>query len=205
MPLKKIILFIICTFNFGHFSAGSLLATHQTPESSACLSDKLALHLALSPDGKQALAELATIREVWLWDTASGKKLWTYPGNSPQITNLAFSPDGKYFVISELDKATVWDSATFEQIGVFPRPQQARYTDSIFLPDNKYILVSGAGESAQLWEIASQKLIHTFPGSATTYLSPDANYLLVQSQNELSWDLWNIWEGVKLQHSALYA
>jgi WD40 repeat protein len=63
--------------------------------------------------------------------------------------------------------------------------------------DNEHILVSGASEGVQLWEIKSQKLIHSLPGITTAYLSPNEQYILV-SQDETSWDLWNIWEGIKL-------
>ncbi len=185
--------------SFGYLSAGNVLAAYQTPDGSTCLSDNLALHLAISRDGKRALAEPADLNEVWLWDVQSGKKLWNYKNNHG-ITTLAFSPDGKYFLMSDLDKVIVWDSVTFEQIALLPRPQRTyRYfTHAVFLADSKYILVSGESEGVQLWEIKSQKLIHSFPGITVAYLSPNEQFILV-SQDKTSWDLWNIWEGRKLQ------
>ncbi|MBA3867581.1 MAG: hypothetical protein H0X30_00350 [Anaerolineae bacterium] len=191
----------LAPISFEYLNASNVLAAYQTPDRSTCLADNLALHLAISPDGERALAEPADLNEVWLWDVQSGKKLWSYKNIEAvysNITTLAFSPDGKYFLMSNLDKAIVWDSVTFDQIAVFSRPQRTdRFTHAVFLADSKYILVSGDSRGVQLWEIKSQKLIHSFPGITTAYLSPNEQYILV-SQDETSWDLWDIWEGIKL-------
>ncbi|MCA0456228.1 MAG: hypothetical protein LCI00_19775 [Chloroflexi bacterium] len=193
--MRRLILLVVLfsSLVFSHAAA-------QTPDTSDCLSGKLALHLAISPDGKQALSEPADLNEVWLWDVQSGKKIWSYQNNEDvysNITTLAFSPNGKYFLMANSDKAIVWDRVTFEQVGVFPRLQRAYYTDADFLMDSEYLLVSGASEGVQLWEIKSQKLIHSFPGVTVAYLSPNEQYILV-SQDEMSWDLWNIREGIKI-------
>lgn len=196
---KYIIIFFV--FMLTYFNVGTILSVGPISVVSDCLSDQLAQHLAISPAGNLALAVFANTDEVWLWDTASGKNIWSYKNEDEEpllITSVAFSSDGKYFLMSDLDKAVVWDSLTFTQVGVFPRPRRA-YDQiiGVFTPDNKHIIVSGALDGVQIWDVFSQKLIHQFPGVTPAILSPDANYLLV-SQDEMSWDLWNIREGVKI-------
>ncbi len=205
--LSVIIVLIILAHAIGIANAKYDLRTVQTPQASNCLSKTFILDLALSPDGKKLLAVPEKIHAVWLWDIENGKKIWSYrneEASASEITSIAFSPNGKYFLISDLDRAIVWDSTTFAQIGIFPRPKRMyTYTKAIFLPDSEHILVSGDSDGVQLWEIASQKLIRSFPGVTRAILSPDGNHILVipnYDKNQTTWDLWNIWEGRRLHN-----
>ena len=71
-----------------------------------------------SPDGSLILsaADDFTFR---LWDTASGRLLYTLQGDSPYRTARAFSPDGR-LVLCAADDHTLhlWDVATGETVHV---------------------------------------------------------------------------------------
>jgi len=200
---KTIFALILLSLPFGYLRSGYNLGIADYYQKADCLSETFIDDLALSPDGKELLAITTKIHAVWLWDTENGKELWNYrneEADSSEITSIAFSPNGKYFLISDLDRAIVWDSFTFAQVGIFPRPKRtSRFTEAVFLPDSEHILVSGASDGVQLWEIASQKLVRSFPGVTRAILSPDGNYILVGSNYD-SWDLWDIKKGIRLHN-----
>src|SRR5438045_866429 len=61
---------------------------------------------AISPDGARiASASVAkvtrdeSITTVCLWDTDTGRRLWTVPAGRHPITGLTFSPDGKRLAV----------------------------------------------------------------------------------------------------------
>jgi WD40 repeat protein len=88
------------------------------------------IKVAFSPDGKTvaeggtaprpswwyALSEPrgspATTSEVTLWNTATGKRMWSTQGEAGPITSMAFSPDGSMLGFSDMDFVYLLDAHT---------------------------------------------------------------------------------------------
>ncbi len=111
--------------------------------------------VAFAPDGK-TLAAAYDGGEVRLWDTASGKELWTLPNPGGP---LAFSPDGKTLAAAAVpsfgsfDDKTIrlYDALDGKEIHAF-RGHQGAVRSLAFAPDGKS-LASGSDDTTLLiWD-----------------------------------------------------
>lgn len=121
--------------------------------------------IAYSPDGNQIAT--GDVRDIHLWDTATGRKIRTLPGfdggkdfDKRQgmivgIFNLAFSPDGKVLAVSEGNvRVSLWDVASGERRGQL----EASGMDALaFLPDGQRVL-SAAGGVVRLCDLSGKEL-----------------------------------------------
>ena len=65
---------------------------------------------AFSPDGRR-LATASFDRSIKLWDTATGRDVFTVRGHTAGVVSLVFSPDGNRLVSGGIDHtARVWDA-----------------------------------------------------------------------------------------------
>ncbi len=99
-------------------SAGTLLRRFEEPQQEAHTRFKeqlgrMVATLTVSPDGRLlAAAEwpLTPGNDIWLYETASGRMLKQLSGHVRQMTDLAFSSDGRRLVsVSEDHTGLVWD------------------------------------------------------------------------------------------------
>ena len=76
-----------------------------------------ALHAAaFSPEGRLLAAGCAD-KNVYVWDTATGKLLHTLPGHHSSVTGVAFSPDGQRLAsVGGDQQANIWDTASGNKI-----------------------------------------------------------------------------------------
>jgi RNA polymerase sigma factor (sigma-70 family) len=80
--------------------------------------------LALSPDGKALAWGGQHVREVYLWETATGRLRRKLAGHHGQITSIAFAPDGTRLASGSADATVlVWDAVGRRQ------PAAGRLTD----------------------------------------------------------------------------
>ena len=153
------------------------------------------LALALSPNGK-ILAHARTLpmtvnTTVYLYSTETGETLRTLKAFTDQITNLAFSPDGKTIAGGNREAIHLWDTSTGRQLRVCTLERLAVSVTLVFSPDSS-ILISAArgtvvefpdgavrlagggwlseatsvhgGGSIQLWEAHTGALLSTYTG-----------------------------------------
>ncbi len=72
--------------------------------------------MAFSPDG-QRLASASLDQTVKIWDTATGKELFTLKGHAGWVRTVAFSPDGQRLASASDDQTVkIWDSATGKEL-----------------------------------------------------------------------------------------
>jgi len=71
-------------------------------------------HLAISPDGQRVAG---AGRTVLIWDAQTGRQLLTLDGHIGDVTQLAFSPDGKRLVSGDYDMTVkLWDAETGREL-----------------------------------------------------------------------------------------
>jgi hypothetical protein len=107
------------------------------------------------------------------------------PGNAPAspasgpITNLKFSPNGKYVIAQDAAGVFV---LTREPFSAVFRIDVSGAEPAWFTPDSKSVVVSTAGLKVEVWDIASRSRTSAYDGSSIasqclqTLVSPDAKY-----------------------------
>jgi WD40 repeat protein len=122
--------------------------------------------LALSPDGSVlATSNNRNNPPVLLWDVATGKLLRTLAGHSWWNPAVAFAPDGKTVAIGGYQKICLRDVATGREVRQMDHVR-AGALSLAFAPDGKSLAaVLSAGKGAQLWDVATGRLVRSFPGS----------------------------------------
>ncbi|HSM70397.1 MAG TPA: BTAD domain-containing putative transcriptional regulator [Anaerolineales bacterium] len=158
------------------------------------------LAVAYSPDGK-LLATAGADGNTILWDATTGEQLGLFSNNSIGITNLAFSPDGKYLVtttdqppsVAAGEDATtqLWDLTSGQQVFVASQPVRiwglafnnngTRFATAGF---GGIVRIRDAGTGQELFELSG--LTRTV-GSVT--FSPDGSMLATANSNGvILWD-----------------
>jgi WD40 repeat protein len=127
-------------------STGQEIATHPLSNATGALATFTIVGMvSVSPDGKRVAAPALSLaldmktftHGVWVWDTASGKSLFTLAGHSTEVNindpasmnkiepfgifDVTFSPDGSRLAAVHMLTGIVkiWDAATGKEIKVF--------------------------------------------------------------------------------------
>ena len=105
------------------------------------------LHVAFSPDGGR-IATSGADGAIKIWDTASGRELWTLRGHTKNVTCVTFSPDGRRLASSSSDQTVkIWD-ATASPEALTWRGAVGPIARIAFFPDGHRLLVAGNIEDA---------------------------------------------------------
>src|SRR5262249_12441942 len=122
---------------------------------------------SFSPDGK-LLATGGGTGTVKVWETATGRFLWQTPHNELCYHYPAFTPNGRWLVVSDGQSIRLLEPATGRELKRFPPESEQRPTpadsyllacsaDSRFLAtvarDNKRYVV-------YLWDLEAGRLLH---------------------------------------------
>jgi WD40 repeat protein len=152
--------------------------------------------VAFSPDGKR-LATGSVGDPVQIWDTATGKRVKTFPEQN--VVSLAFARDGQMLGVGGQDQMIVWNLET--ERAVFKHEEALARFRIAFSPVGT-LLVAGKdtvlrrfaqdGGSTELWDYVTGKLKYIFPESGGYItLSPRGDQLATANWNQTIriWDL----------------
>ncbi len=168
--------------------------------------------LAVSADGTLAVAASGGhIHEaIRVFDLTTGRVRATLGGPGFSYNeSLALSPDGQTLASAEGGKIHLRDPATGKELRVLspPTANPRTLTEWIrFSPDGKTVAVAAAtGNGVHLVELATGKVIRTFPHKHTVYaaaFSPDGKLLAVgghdREKNNYFGRLWEVETGKEL-------
>jgi WD40 repeat protein/serine/threonine protein kinase len=132
--------------------------------------------VAFSPDDK-LLASGSADQTIKVWDTASGKEVFTLKGHTDRVTGVAFSPDSKRLLSSSADKTVkVWDTATGKEILCFAS-HKTRVKCVAFNPNGRHAASASDDSTVLVWDAQTGHGIlelkkHTTPVSGVVF-SPD--------------------------------
>ena len=163
---------------------------------------------ALGPDGKAANDSMDK-KDIWLWDTASGRALGMLRGHFMSASALAFSPDGKLLASGGSDQTIrLWDAATRQQLALLrEREAHGSWVDAIaFAPDGKTLAAGTRDSLVELWDVASGTLRMTLRGHLSGVhsltFSPDGQFLISAGEDK-SVRYWRVADGAWL--ASLYS
>ena len=152
--------------------------------------------VVFSPDG--LLLAVAKQPGVWVYDVSTSRPQALFPAER-EINSLAFSPDGRTIVFSDLIfnfhggkniNVQLWDVASGTQTAGIA---QENWSKSVaFSPDGTLLATANIDETVQLWDVATQRVVATRQGKLTsTWLdeplpmsfSPDGTILAFGSKH----------------------
>ena len=142
--------------------------------------------VVFSPDGDEIA--VGNNARVVIGDVASGAVTWDFDRERAQISDIAFSPDGRTLAHTHAaGTVRLWDAQTGELKRTVSQPVRA----IAFSPDSKTLAITGAGLA--LLDLESGKLRQLRPGPGATEsfaaFSPDGKLLAVLNRGGLT--LWN--------------
>lgn len=125
-----------------------------------------------SSDGKVVAAATREDGEdgiVRRWDTTTGQPLSPFRGIRGRAITLAYSPDGKRLAVGANSGqreggGTIWllEAATGKRLRTFAAAKGGVFS-LVFSADGRTLL-SGQGQDTRLWDVATGKVLQTFPG-----------------------------------------
>jgi WD40 repeat protein len=166
----------------------------------------------VSPDGK--LVAAGSDKQVYIWDLTSGQRKFLLEWHTDNVTNVAFSPDGKWLAAGGLDRTVrLWDTSTGKRVQLISG--MAYEVSSVeFSSDGKQLKIYAGGRLSYIWDFNAGNLLdltdtqpatpdpfavkmhhegfsqNWFPESSGEVLfSPDGHSLALGSEPILVWDL----------------
>ncbi len=113
--------------------------------------------LAISPDSKTLVSTSGEDRTIRVWNLETGQLMQTIGENIGPVTEITFSPDGKYFVTGSIGDdryIRFWDTATLKLLKTYS--QQAYIYGLGITPDGKQLVVA-VKNYVKVWDIATGK------------------------------------------------
>jgi WD40 repeat protein len=150
--------------------------------------------VAWSPDGRAVASGTADLHrpdEVKLWDSQTGRELFSVRGTAGGVRKVAFSPDGKRLAVGSWD-LKVWDvthSQEARTLGGFMRMGTADHSSVLFTADGKRLIGAGytawndkaghAERQLKVWEVPAGRELLTIPIDPTPQYLWRVGYLAV--------------------------
>jgi|GEM_PF-4427239 len=148
--------------------------------------------LAMDPAGTVIASAGGPPHDIRLWDGRTGRLKASLSGHANYVSQLAFSPDGKWLASASWDYSVrVWDIERSRQITSIKMPRDA-YSVA-FSADGKWLAATGEGRVVRVFSTDTWKSVAELnPEDTTVYslaFSPDGKSLAAAGQS--TWGVWN--------------
>ena len=115
------------------------------------------------------------------------------------VTNVVFSPNGKYIATASSDKtARLWNASTGEQI--FVLNHDGPVNNVVFSPEGKYVATASDDNTTGLWNASTGEQIFVLNHNSSVndvVFSPDGKYIATASSDKTA-RLWNASTGKQI-------
>ena len=151
------------------------------------------LGVAFHPDG-QRLATAADDGAVKLWDSSTGKALFTFP-DSQGCWSIAFSPDGQRLAGGKAREVKVWDIRTGQELHSLPLNSKNVAYRVAFSSDSRHLVTASWDKTVRVWDMDTGQPVHRIRAHDFAIwglaLSPDGKSAVTSSTDETVkvWDL----------------
>ena len=133
-----------------------------------------------------------------LWDTNTGKLLYTYIDQFSNV--MALSPDGSLLATSGRWDLNLWDVSTGKRLQTLTGDGKEEVSSVKFSPDGSLLAISWTNETTSLWDVNTGERLQTLTGAARVWFSPDGSLLAgVNSRRGEYIGLWDVATGEHLQ------
>jgi WD40 repeat protein len=148
-----------------------------------------------SPDGNRVVtaSEDKTAR---IWDSSTGKLLFTLEGHSRSVDSAAFIADGQKVLTTSRDKtARIWDSSSGKSLHELRAPAGLAALSCSLSHDGKRVALLADGP-ARIWATGDGKELFSITGHGNEILSlaftpDDARILTTENDRIYFWDVAN--------------
>jgi WD40 repeat protein len=148
--------------------------------------------ISLSPDEKTLLTGAAD-GQARLWDIPTSRLLGRPLALGAPVAVTAFSADGKYFLTAAANRATLWETATREQVATTSETDGDIYC-AAFHPDGSNFATATLNGEARFWTVPDCKstgnvMRHSARITAIVFEPPDRLFLTASLDGTIkTWD-----------------
>jgi WD40 repeat protein len=161
--------------------------------------------LDFSPDGRSLAVVTGT--DISMWEAATGKRLWRFPGEQEQENWGVFSPDGARFVSTRNGRTVyLWEAASGRLLRKLAPSGGAKEDTLAVSPDGRLLAETVGRHTVKLREVTTGREVHTLPRTdkpvALLRFSPDGRVLLATDEEGTAIHLWETTGGKELGRRA---
>ena len=128
----------------------------------------------------------SVLSSTYLWDLTTGQQVRTLNTGATSLVAANISPDGRFVLTGEWEKARLWNADTGQEVGRFSR--HTSWVEAVaFSADGHYAVTGSADHTARLWDAVTGKEVQRFIGHTdvvtSVALSPDRQFVLTASDD----------------------
>jgi tetratricopeptide (TPR) repeat protein len=133
---------------------------------------------------------------VTIWDSTTGKELFSFKGHDGEVVSVAFSPDGQHLASGSVDRTVkIWDSATGKE-RLSLKGHAGEVYSVAFSPDGQRLASGSRDKTVKIWDSATGKELISLKGHAgwvtKVAFSPDGQWLASVNRH----DSIHLWETI---------